>query len=347
MNWFRVALTICVSLVLAAKAHAQRPWQLAGRLQSGVEYDSNIYESPSRAVAASVGRFFMQTRATHATPRWRIALDYAGALLFYEGARDENKLLQDASGSVMWLDRSGVKLYLRGQGQLKLYLESPTDYGATSGAIGALLPASKNAAIDLGAETGQLDYARGDDFDFTFNGAFATLRYHFSSRLAGEIGIAHRKLDYLRASFVNTSSNFETDTQQDDFNALRVAWSYNARMLLQSRFELQRNRSNRDVFDYDRFQAHLLAGYPFARQWLLRVSLLFQRKHYLTAGPPISLPELDPEREQSNHLILDLSRDLSESTTLLLRWSRHNNESPVRSLFYRKTLVFAGLEVRL
>jgi hypothetical protein len=332
---------------MATTAHAQRPWQLAGRLQSGVEYDDNIYESPSQRVAATVGRVLVQTRAAHASQRWRLTLDYAGALLLYEGARVENKLLQDASAGVTWLSRSGVKVYLRAQGHLKLYLESPADYGTTSGAMGVLLPLINNAALDLGAETGQLDYAAGDDFDFTFNGAFAALRYQFSPRFAGEIGIAHRKLDYLRASFVNTPSLFATGAQHDEFNALRAAASYNGRVLLQGRFELQRNRSNREVFDYNRFRAHVLAGYPFAARWLLRASLLFQRKHYLAAGPPVSLPELDPEREQSNHLILDLSRDVSESLTLLLRWSRHNNESPVRSLFYRKTLVFAGLELRL
>lgn len=345
MSFFRVALILSMSIAFAARA--QRPWQLAGRLQSGVEYDGNIYESPSRKVEASVGRVLMQTRATRTSPRFRVALDYAGALLLYEGARDENKLMQDANASFMWLDRSGVKLYARGQAHLKLYLENPADYGATSGAIGAVLPAIKKTSLDLGLETGQLDYARGDDFDFTFNGAFATLRYHFSAKLMSEAGLARRNLEYQRESFLNTPSQLETSKQHDDFTALRLAASYNARLFVQARIELQRNRSNRDVFDYNRLQAHALAGYPFAKRWLVRTSLLLQSKRYLAPGPPVSLPELDPEREQSNHFILDLSRDLSSTTTLLLRWSRHNNESPVRSLFYRKTLLFAGLELRL
>ncbi len=289
----------------------------------------------------------MQTRATRTTPQWRIALDYAGALLLYESARGENKLMQDASGSVLWSHRSGVRFYARGQGHLKLYLESPTDYGMTSGAIGVLLPVIKNSNLELGLETGQLDYARNDDFDFTFNGAFATVRYRFSGKLIGELGVTQRDLDYQRASFLNSPNNFEAITQHDDFSALRLAANYNARLLLQTRVEVQRNRSNRQVFDYNRVQAHVLVGYPFAQKWLLRTSLLMQRKRYLAAGPPVSLPELDPEREQSNHVIIDLTRDLSTTTTLLLRWTRHNNESQVRSLFYRKNLLFAGFELRL
>lgn len=289
----------------------------------------------------------MQTRAIRTTPRWRIALDYAGALLLYDNARDENKLMQDVSGSVMWGHRSGLRLYARGQGHLKLYLESPTDYGMTSGAIGTLLPVAKNFNLELGLETGQLDYAHDDDFDFTFNGGFATLRYRFSSKLIGELGGTQRDLDYVRASFLNSPNNFEAIPQHDDFSALRLAANYNARLLLQTRVEVQRNRSNRQVFDYNRVQAHVLVGYPFTQKWLLRASLLVQRKRYLAAGPQVSLPELDPEREQSNHLIFDLTHDLSATTTLLLRWTRHNNESQVRSLFYRKNLLFAGFELRL
>lgn len=345
MRLLRIASILFVFLISVAQA--QRPWQITGRLQSGVEYDSNIYESPSRVVEASVARFLMQTRATRTTPQWRVTLDYAGALLLYESARDENKLMQDANAGLMWSHQSGVRFYARGQGHLKLYLENPTDYGMTSGALGALLPVLKNSNIELGLETGQLDYARGDDFDFTFNGALVTLRYRFSNRLLGEFGVTQRDLNYQRPSFLNSPNNLEAITQHDDFSAMRLAASYNARLLLQARVEAQRNRSNRHVFDYNRVQAHLLLGYPLVQKWLLRASLLLQRKRYLTEGPQVSLPELDPEREQSNHIIIDVTRELSATATLLLRWTRHNNESPVRSLFYRKNLLFAGFELRL
>ncbi len=348
MNWLRVACKIFGSIFfLATLAQAQSPWQLSARLQSGVEYDSNIYESTARTVSTAVGRLLMQTRATYADPRWRITLDYSAAMLAYESARDENKVLQEGNASLMWLAKNGMRFYVRGQGNLKLYLENPTDYGTTSGSFGTILPPIKNLSCEIGAETGQLDYARGDDFDFTFSGAFLALRRQFGAQISSEAMMLYRRLDYVRPSFANTPSYLEADTQKDDFAALRLAASYSRRILLQGRLEIQRNRSTRSVFDYNRLQVHMLVGYPFAPRWLLRASLLFQRKSYLAAAPPISLPELDPEREQSNNVVFDLSRELSQTTALLLRFSYHNNESPVRSLFYRKTLLFAGVELHL
>lgn len=329
----------------SAPTNAQSGWQLASRLQTGMEYDNNIYESTSRATATSLGRVLMQTRATNTSGRWRVALEYTGAFLLYHDHHDENKVLQEAAGSVTWAGKA-LKLYGRGQGHLKLYLENPADYGTTSGTLGAIFPLGKRLALEAGLETGQLDYAGSDDFDFTFNGAFAALRPQLGAHLTGEAALTFRKLNYVSAFFLNTPTSLETELQTDDFAALRFAASYSRTMLLQGRLELQRNRSNRRALEYNRVQIHLLAGYPFAPRWLFRTSLLWQNKSYLEVAPPLSLPELDPEREQSNHLILDLSHDLSRTTTLLLRFSQHNNESPVRSLFYRKTMLFTGFEMR-
>ncbi len=347
MNPFRVAIKLfSMTFLLAKLALAQSAWQLTSRLQTGVEYDSNIYESTARQVSTSVGRFLMQNRALLTAQHWRISLDYAGALLVYQNHRDENKLLQDANGSITWLAKNGFRLYLRGQGNLKLYLQSPTDYGTTSGTLGVIFPLTKKIFMEAGAETGQLDYARGNNFDFTFTGASLALRRQLGAKAMGEAAVVYRKLEYARASFVNAPANLDPETQQDDFTALRLSANYSKHLLLQGRLELQRNRSNRGVFGYNRAQLHVLVGYPPLPHWLVRVSFLLQRKRYLDAAPPISLPELDPEREQSNHLVLDISRDLSQTLALLLRLSHHNNESPVRSFFYRKTLLFAGLEMR-
>ena len=76
-------------------------------------------------------------------------------------------------------------------------------------------------------------------------------------------------------------------------------------------------------------------------------AVMLQRKRYLVPSSPVSLPELDPEREQSNHAVVDLSRSLSGEASLVLRLAYHNNETPVRGLFYSKLLLFTGFEVRL
>ena len=93
-------------------------------------------------------------------------------------------------------------------------------------------------------------------------------------------------------------------------------------------------------------QLYLLFGCNPAPAWLLRAAFMLQHKRYLLPSSPISLPELDPEREQSNYAVLDLTRNLSSQASWLLRLAYHNNETPVRGLFYQKLLLYSGLELR-
>jgi hypothetical protein len=101
------------------------------------------------------------------------------------------------------------------------------------------------------------------------------------------------------------------------------------------------------VYDFDRWRVNGLLGFRPARRWMLRTAVMLQHKRYRKELPPIYLIDLDTEREQSNFVVVDLSRDLTAVISLVARAAFYDNESTVRSLFYQKTLYFAGFELRL
>jgi hypothetical protein len=345
--WGKRAIAFFAIVWLCALPEAApAQWLLSPRMQIGVEYDSNIYESTGIVVAAPVGRVLFQTRAERTASRTRVNLDYAGALLAYNQHREENKLLQDASADFYWRPASRLQFYARGQGMLKIYLQSAADYGATSGALGSVVQIADGLALDAGAETGQLDYAAGDAFDYAFTGAFVSLRRRLRPTAIVEAGVLHRRVDYWQRFFTPSLEATAGIAQRDQLTTVRLAAVYSRKWLVQGGLEAQRNNSNVNLFDFSRLRVQMLLGVSPAPRWLLRASVMLQHKRYDDTVPGAPRPELDPEREQSNHFILDLSRDLSEKTVLLLRLSHRNNESPVRSLFYTKTVLFAGCELR-
>ncbi len=341
-----VALLVSLGWLFPAAGFAQTSWQLASRLQAGLEYDSNIFEASALPVPAPAGRLLFQTRAEKNTARWRVEVDYAGALQVYSQHRPENKLLQDLSGGLLWQATERCKLFARGQAMLKLYLDNVTDYGTTTVLAGLTAAITPSAHFEVSAETGQLDYAIGEEFDYTFNGAGMALRFRPAEKLLCETGVLQRRFHYPARPMLAGAGVLQASPQNDDVTALRLIASYGRKYLLRARLEAQRQRSNRDIFDYDRVQIHFLFGCTPAPRWLLRTAFTLQRKRYLISSSPVPLPELDPEREQSNHAALDLSRNLSNEINWSLRLAYHNNETPVRGLFYRKLLLFTGFELR-
>lgn len=334
-----------------AASNAERTkWMLSHRFQSGWEYDSNIYESSSRRTASGSARFLLNTRGDRRSARWQMHYNYSAALQTYPGHGNENKLSHDVSGLVGARVNSWLQVSSRANATLKFYLEEATDYGTTSGNLTASLLLPRHLVVDLSGETGQLDYAGSDRFDFTFNGAELACRRPLSTRGSVEVIFNHRAVHYQRRAYeyLGAPGLFpKAMMQRDALTTMHVGMAYGRKLVMQVAVEAQFNRSNSFGYDFNRWRVSGLLGFRPARRWMLRAAGLLQNKSYRDDLSRLNLRDLDTEREQSNFLVLDLSRDLSPEISLLTRAAIYDNESLVPGVFYRKTLYFAGLEVRL
>jgi len=329
------------------------PWKLSHRFQGGWEYDGNIYEKNSRRTASGSARFLLNTRGDRRSARWQAHYNYSAALQTYPNYGDENKLSHDLSG------RLGVRLWpwlhlaAKAGGTLKLYLESAADYGTTSGNVAASFSLPYHLVAELSGETGQLDYVAAintDDYDFTFNGVELVLRRSLLSRGSLEVMFNRRVLRYSRQALAQDMV-FEllatAMRQRDALTTCRLALTYGRKTLLQLALETQANRSNSFGYDFNRWRLSGLLGFRPAPRWMLRAAGLVQNKRYRDDLSKLKPGDIDTEREQSNFLVVDLSRDLSAEISLVVRAAFYDNESIVLGKFYRKTLFFTGAEIRL
>lgn len=344
-------MAIAMASAVFSQANVERPrWKLSHRFQGGWEYDSNIFESSARRTASGSARFLLNTRGDRQASRWQAHYNYSAALQTYPSFGDENKLSHELAGGMGARVQSWLHVAAEANGALKLYLENAADYGTTSGNLTAsfLLPANWVAAAS--GETGQLDYAATDLFDFTFNGAALSLRRPLRVHGAVTIAVNQRVLRYQREAFVYRGGRGllpRGEVQRDALTTAHVAFAWGRKTVVQLALEAQANRSNSFGYDFTRWRASGLLGWRPAPRWMLRAAGLVQKKKYRDDLSRFNLRDLDTEREQSNFLLLDLSRDLSPEISLVARAAIYDNESTVPGVFYRKTLYFAGLEVRL
>ena len=331
--------------------HAERSkWKLSHRLQGGWEYDSNIFESSSRRAASGSARFLLNTRGERRSSRWQTQYHYSTALQAYSGYRNENKLSHEAAASLGARLQPWLQLAAQANGTLKFYLENAADYGATSGNTTASLFLPARFVAEVSGETGQLDYAATDLYDFTFNGVEMTLRRPLSVNGAVAFSLNRRTLRYERQRLYDDAELglvVGPAQQRDALSTMRVAATYGRKVVAQLAVEAQRNRSNSFGYDFNRLRVSGLLGFRPTAGWMLRAAGLLQSKTYRDDLSRLNLRDLDTEREQSNFFVVDLSRDLSAEIALVARAAFYDNESTVPGVFYHKTIFFTGMEIRL
>lgn len=327
-------------------------WRLAHRLQGGWEYDSNIYETSAQRTTSGSARFLLSTRGDRRNERWQINYAYAAVLQNYPGYGDENKLSHDLGGQIAVRLWRWLQLSSKANGTLKLYLENTADYATTLANLTASINLPHMIFADLSFETGQLDYAKTGiyNFDFTFRGAELALRRTLTPSSTLETTLNRRVVRYdrqARAYGPTQQLEDKAELQRDVLTTFRTAMTYGRKLVTQIVLEAQINRSNSFGYDYNRFRASGLLGFRPARNWLLRAAGTLQRKRYRDDLARLNIRDLDTEREQSNFLVIDISRDFSDEISLIARAAVYNNESTVPGVFYRKMLYFTGLEIRL
>jgi len=229
-------------------------------------------------------------------------------------------------------------------------LENLADYATTSGNAVARVNLPFRTSVDLGGETGQLDYAATDRFDFTFRGVESSFRRQLGASGVLEATINRRTLRYEREAWAYRENQTLAPTgaaQRDVLTTARASITRGRKVVLQLAVEAQSNRSNSFGYDFKRARASGLLGFRPSRGWMLRAAAVWQKKRYRDDLSRFNLRDLDTEREQSNFVVLDLSRDLLREISLVARLAFYDNESTVPGVFYRKRLYFTGLEVRL
>lgn len=335
-------LPLCVLLMTNGTllAQNQRGWVHRSRVQLGVEYDDNIKETRSNPLSApSMLIMFHYTGRRAYSAVGHVQLSYRGGYQGYWNHPDENKLINDISGEATRSLAPGWCLGVQARGRLKFFLNNNIDYYIGNASIYSILnlPAQLSSTLTLTYES--LDYALERMFDFS--GAYARLSFE---RAFGRWIMLSLFSNYQRRVFGRMAFDYSPESgmwsaqapeQVDNTGCLGLQIECRRVILLYLTYTYESNISNSYGFDFDRHRLQALLGSNLCAGVMLRIYAALQRKRYSDDLGPFFPLELDTEREESNFLIVDLSRDIG-ALSLILRTALYDNESPIRELYYSK-----------
>jgi hypothetical protein len=327
-------------------------WRIKNRLQASFEFDDNIREAPSQTVNKikdSSLKFLFHSQASWKSSKTRISFTYRGGFQTYLEHAFENKLINEFETTAD-LKIKKFAIGLRGAGRLKIYLNDILDYVTGSAEFYLRLPQLLNFGSEVAFKTADLSYQNFSAFDYSENQVKWAISKRFASRFTLKLELSGRQVKYDRSAmnFIpleNGLSLLNTQQKDNHFKA-RYQLSYAKAFLINFNYSFERNNSNSFGYDYYKHQIILIFGFQFPQGIWLRGYGATQVKNYSEDAIPMFPTDIDTEREESNFIVLDFSKDLHPGFTALLRLAYYNNESIIRSRFYSKTLITLGFDFR-
>lgn len=347
-----ILVLLAVSLLFLTSALAQSGhWRIRNRLQLTYEFDDNIREAAADTadrIQDSSLRLLFHSQASKTGTDLRLKFSYQGGLQTYFANTIENKLINEVGASFAYSLEPFV-IGARAFGRLKLYLNDTFDY-ATGHATGFLrLPPWSGFVSEVSFTREGLDYQNFSNFDYQANELRLAVTRSLASKLTGRVEVAAAQIDYEIPQIIclpDDRFRILSDSQQDDNLRLSLQVNYTRAFLLNFKYAFQYNDSNSCGYSYHKHQFVVIFGVPLPHNLWLRGYGAIQFKNYSEDIPPFFPTDLDTERDQSNFFIADLSKDLTPGLSAILRAAYYNNESIIRSRFYRKLLVTLGFDFR-
>jgi hypothetical protein len=294
-------------------------------------------------------RLLFHSRANRRTNKSNLNLVYQGGLQLYSDFSIEHKLVNEitASGSrKIESVTAGVRFY----GRMKLYLNDILDYSTGSGTVFLAIPALFDLNNEFSFRYKLHGYRSFPVYDYRLKEIQwkinRKLRQHSLLGLHLSIG----GLRYDRPALSVTTGNNEIiyleEKQKDDYFHSEILIGYSKKIVATFRYAFQYNNSNSYGYSYSRHQFVIVFGLGLPKRFWLRSYAALQFKNYRETLVPVFPTDIDPERDESNFFVFDLSKDFNPHVTALLRVGIYNNESVIRDLFYKKILLTTGLDFR-
>ncbi|HOT95745.1 MAG TPA: hypothetical protein PLG50_03310 [bacterium] len=341
----------CAFASLAAAGDAFPPhttWRLHHRLQVGWECDSNVFEALNDPHAGQDLRLLYEIKAAASRVAGRYQFGYRSGGQFYPDKARENKLIQEIEAGGECALTPALALGGSGYGRLKLFLQRDEDYAFGRAQLYLALRLPARFTIKGGFSGEGLDYSTAGFYDYAAPGLFCQLHRPISNHIAVTGRASLLTLHYRRVLYRLVSRNEaypSQDAHQEDDLAmwgLRVDVNW-CGFLGQIGYRREESRSNSPGYDYSRDVIEVSMVQQLYG-WYLRGLLTLQQKRYRDDLYPFWPLQPDAELEESNVLVIDLSRPLMTRIEMILRAAWYRNESPWAALFYSKRLLSLNLE---
>lgn len=325
-------------------------WNINNRLQIAYEYDDNVFESLKRPKDDKSLRVMYDARGRVKLDRVSIQMGYQGGCQVYQQVETENKLVNDLNATITVRMSNWLQLSAQGSARLKVFLDRDNDYYYGRWQVYFQTHLPWDLTVKSGYSEEALDYQRTNFYSYYSPGFFLQTLKKLGSNVTLLPQFSWSATRFQRTAFSQNSINYsfwpESYRQRDEIITLSVGLEWLWSSLLVNVFYLYEiDDSNSYGYSYNRH----IVSLSFVKNihgFYLRGYGTIQKKKYQDDLLPFYPLQLDTEKEESNFIVLDISRDLYSFMALVLRAAWYKNESPWASLYYQKRLLSLGAEFR-
>lgn len=337
-------------LVEAQDPLQMRRWNVNQRLQISYEQDDNVLEALHQPVSSPSLKLSYDAKGRTKLRSLTLQMGYHGGYQFYWQVENENKLINEIHIDMTFAVRKQLLIGWQGWGRLKFFLSRQNDYAYGGWRLFAQTTAPGELICKIGYGEELLDYAQTDFYSFYSPGLFFQLHRRLNRHFALLPQLHFSSARYKRLAFDKGDNNYSfwlaPYRQRDKVLTLTCnlegCWP-STFFTFSYRYEM--NASNSYGYSYHR---HIVALSFIKRagEFYFRGYGTLQKKSYHDNLLPFYPLQLDTEREESNFLVLDVTRDFCSFMGLVLRAAWYKNESPWASLYYEKRLLSVGAEFK-
>lgn len=360
-----VLLTVLFPALRQAALHAADDIKVTAdsRINSGWEYDDNVFETSDSKTAGGALATSLFSRLNIRSPSSLTSLNYnigykahhrlgeegtmvAGDLLVNRLSADSRRAL-----SADWSWGFGGEFKLRNvYRKNELNLLSEEGYSRGTGQLSATRRSLAGLAdMQLGYRATFCDFETFHTFDFVSHSPGVRFRRRLNRAAALSLGYAYTRRIFKRTINVDGMSGELVpvdERQRDNLHQLELGLTYARGMLLNFSWFLLRNDSNNFGFSYWNNRFTLLFADRLPGDVFLNAYLFFEIKRYSDVTSQPLLVEILTDENDNNGAVIKLSRELSPSLEASLTAGLYRNESTIRELNFRKNVVSTALTVR-
>ena len=313
--------------------------------------DSNVLESIDQPRTDQSARLMLDMQAEPRLSRNQIlTLQYLGGIEGFQQYGDENRAIQHGTLLYLYKPLKSIAIGTQIQARWRSFFQVTRGYRWSSAELFLRFYLPYGFRIKLHTSLSQINHARASEFNYRSRNDGVMVSWSGSPRFQ----IFSRYLTDLR-KFRSPAYALESPVPQDVVFLPKnekhedLHWEFAAGLewlswlLLRLEIGFERQASNSYGYDFERpgFELMIVKSLPW--HLVLRGYAHYQNKDYLDDLTSLVQIHPDTETEENRYLLFDLIRDLNQNTSIRFRVGRYQNESPLRDLYYEKTLFSFGI----
>ena len=371
MRFFRIyppaIPTACALAVLLFScpdflAGASRSTTTETRLACSWEYDDNVFQESSGQMGSGAGLVSLFSRILFRYPatltqfncnigykdHYRLSEEEtrrAGDILAYRLSLDSEKRF-----SANWFAGTETEFKQRHvYRKSELDLLSEEGYLRGSGKLYARRNLHHKDALTFSYRYSFFDFDTFKSFNYGAHGPSLKYSRNLSPRLTGSVSYTLTRRGYKREVFAldHQGSLVQLPIRQNDnHHQFDFSVGYSGAFLANFIYSLQNNDSNSYGFSYWNNRFIILLAGKLPRDFFLNAYLFFEIKRYSDkVSEPILIDIITGEND-NNGAVIKLSKPLGPVWEGAATFSFYRNESSIRDLNFRKSLINLGLTCR-